>query len=74
MILDAAFAMFIERGYEGSSMDAIARKAGVTKPVIYDCYASKGCSSARRSASSTRSPRRCPTVRTRIPSARWKRG
>jgi len=41
MILDAAFAMFIERGYEGSSMDAIARKAGVTKPVIYDCYASK---------------------------------
>lgn len=41
MILDAAFAVFLERGYEGASMEAIAREAGVTKPVVYDCYASK---------------------------------
>jgi AcrR family transcriptional regulator len=41
MILDAAFAVFMQRGYEGASMDEIARKAGVTKPVIYACFASK---------------------------------
>ena len=32
----------MERGYERTSMDAIAAAAGVTKPVVYACYASKG--------------------------------
>jgi AcrR family transcriptional regulator len=41
MILDAAFAVFLEHGYEGASMEKIAREAGVTKPVVYACYASK---------------------------------
>jgi AcrR family transcriptional regulator len=33
--------LFLERGYKGTSMEAIAQAAGVTKPVIYDCFASK---------------------------------
>src|SRR5436309_1537304 len=41
LVLDAAFEVFLERGYEGTSMDAIAEAAGVTKPVVYACYASK---------------------------------
>jgi AcrR family transcriptional regulator len=40
-VLDAALALFLERGYEGTSMDAVARAAGVTKPVVYACFASK---------------------------------
>jgi len=40
-VLDAAMAAFGERGYEGASMSAIAREAGVTKSVIYDHFASK---------------------------------
>jgi AcrR family transcriptional regulator len=42
LVLDAAFELFMERGYERTSMDAIAAAAGVTKPVVYACYASKG--------------------------------
>jgi AcrR family transcriptional regulator len=41
LVLDAAFRVFLERGYEGASMEAIAEAAGVTKPVVYDCYPSK---------------------------------
>ncbi len=41
LVLDAAFDLFLERGYEGTSMDAIAEAAGVTKPVVYDCFAGK---------------------------------
>ncbi len=41
LVLDAAFSVFLERGYEGTSMEAIAETAGVTKPVVYACYASK---------------------------------
>lgn len=33
--------VFLERGVEGASMDAIARAAGVSKPVVYDCFVSK---------------------------------
>jgi AcrR family transcriptional regulator len=40
-ILDVAFELFLERGYKGTSMEAIARAAGVTKPVIYACFAGK---------------------------------
>jgi AcrR family transcriptional regulator len=41
LILDVAFELFLERGYRGTSMDAIARAAGVTKPVVYACFSSK---------------------------------
>lgn len=41
LVLDAAFGLFRERGYEATSMDEIAAAAGVTKPVVYDCYPSK---------------------------------
>jgi len=41
LVLDAALRMFVEHGYGGTSMDAIAGAAGVTKPVVYECYPSK---------------------------------
>jgi len=41
MILDVAFGLFLEHGYKATSMDAIARAVGVTKPVIYSCFPSK---------------------------------
>src|SRR5882757_3504391 len=40
-VLDAALELFLERGYEGTSMDAVARAAGVTKPVVYACFPGK---------------------------------
>jgi AcrR family transcriptional regulator len=40
-MLDAALALFLEHGYDGASMQAIADRAGVTKPVVYACFASK---------------------------------
>jgi AcrR family transcriptional regulator len=40
-VLDAALGLFLEHAYEGTSMDAIARAAGVTKPVVYACFPSK---------------------------------
>lgn len=40
-MLDAALSLFVERGYEGTSMDAIAAAAGVSKPVVYACYPGK---------------------------------
>lgn len=33
--------MFAERGYNGASIDAIARRAGVSAPVLYDHFSSK---------------------------------
>lgn len=41
LVLDAVLPLFIERGYYETSMDAIAEAAGVTKPVLYDCYPNK---------------------------------
>jgi AcrR family transcriptional regulator len=41
LVLDAAYRLFLERGYDGASMEAIAEAAGVSKPVVYDCFASK---------------------------------
>ena len=41
MVLDAAFELFLEHGYDGTSMAAIAAALGVTKPVVYACYPSK---------------------------------
>ncbi|HXV94813.1 MAG TPA: TetR/AcrR family transcriptional regulator [Pseudonocardia sp.] len=40
-ILDAAVAVFTERGYHGASMDAVAERVGVTKPVLYTHFGSK---------------------------------
>ena len=40
-VLDAALELFLERGYDGTSMEAIGRAAGVTKPVVYACFDSK---------------------------------
>jgi AcrR family transcriptional regulator len=40
-VLDAALALFLEHGYEGTSMQAIADRAGVTKPVVYACFPAK---------------------------------
>jgi AcrR family transcriptional regulator len=41
LVLDAAFELFLERGYEGTSMASVAEAAGVTKPVVYACFPSK---------------------------------
>ena len=41
LLLDAAYEVFLERGFAGASMEAIAERAGVTKPVIYDSFAGK---------------------------------
>jgi AcrR family transcriptional regulator len=40
-IEDAALALFAERGYHGASIEEIARRGGVTPPVVYDHFASK---------------------------------
>ncbi len=41
VIRDAATEAFAECGYRGASIDAIARRAGVTPPVVYDHFPSK---------------------------------
>lgn len=41
LILDAALEVYVERGYKGTSMQAVAEAAGVTKPVVYECFANK---------------------------------
>jgi AcrR family transcriptional regulator len=41
LVLDAALEIFVREGYPGTSMDAIAQAAGVSKPVVYACYESK---------------------------------
>jgi AcrR family transcriptional regulator len=40
-VLDAALDLFLEHGYEGTSMEAVAGAAGVTKPVVYACFPGK---------------------------------
>jgi AcrR family transcriptional regulator len=40
-VLDAALKLFLQRGYDGTSMQAVADEAGVTKPVVYACFDSK---------------------------------
>jgi AcrR family transcriptional regulator len=41
LVLDAALPLFARDGYDAVSMQAIADEAGVSKPVLYSCYASK---------------------------------
>jgi len=40
-ILAAATRIFARKGFDGASMSAIAAAAGITKPVLYDHFASK---------------------------------
>lgn len=37
-LLDAALHLIIEQGYSGVSIEAVARLAGVTRPVVYDHF------------------------------------
>jgi len=39
-LLDATLALVVEKGYESVSMEGIARRAGVTKPLVYDLFGS----------------------------------
>jgi AcrR family transcriptional regulator len=41
-LIDAALRVIVEQGYEGVSIEAIARVAGVTRPVIYDHFPNLG--------------------------------
>jgi len=41
-LLDAAIRVIVRDGYAGVSVDAIAREAGVTRPVVYGAYADLG--------------------------------
>jgi AcrR family transcriptional regulator len=41
LIEQAATEVFAERGYAGASVDEIARRSGVSAPVVYDHFASK---------------------------------
>jgi AcrR family transcriptional regulator len=40
-VVELAEGLFGERGYAGASMDELARRAGVTKPVVYELFGSK---------------------------------
>jgi AcrR family transcriptional regulator len=40
-LLALAEGLFAERGYAGASMDELCRRAGVTKPVVYELFGSK---------------------------------
>lgn len=37
-ILDAAITIIVREGYDGVSIDAIAKEAGITRPVVYGAY------------------------------------
>lgn len=37
-LIDAALAVILKEGYSGVSIEAIAREAGVTRPVVYDHF------------------------------------
>jgi AcrR family transcriptional regulator len=41
VIEQAAAELFAQRGYHGASIDEIARRSGVSPPVVYDHFASK---------------------------------
>jgi TetR/AcrR family transcriptional regulator, mexJK operon transcriptional repressor len=40
-LLDAATEIFLDRGYDGTSVDDVAAKAGVSKPTVYRFFADK---------------------------------
>ncbi len=41
-LIDAALSVILHQGYEGVSIEAVARTAGVTRPVIYDHFPNLG--------------------------------
>src|ERR1700726_485736 len=41
-LIDAALQVILEQGYSGVSIEAIARQAGVTRPVVYDHFPNLG--------------------------------
>lgn len=41
-VVQAAFELFYERGYDNTTLDAVAERLGVTKPFIYAHFGSKG--------------------------------
>jgi AcrR family transcriptional regulator len=41
-LIDAALGVILEQGYSGVSIEAIARTAGVTRPVVYDHFPNLG--------------------------------
>ncbi len=41
-LIDAALSVIVDQGYEGVSIETIARTAGVTRPVIYDHFPNLG--------------------------------
>ena len=41
-LLDATLHLIVEDGYGGVTMEAVAREAGVTKPVVYDAFGTRG--------------------------------
>src|SRR2546423_15524785 len=41
LILDAALEVYVERGYKGTSMQAVADAAGGNKPGVYECFPNK---------------------------------
>ena len=41
LLLDAARDVFGREGFHAASMEAVARRAGVTKPTLYDHFPSK---------------------------------
>jgi len=40
-LINVARALFAERGYEGTSVEEIAQRAGVSKPVVYEHFGGK---------------------------------
>src|SRR5207237_768469 len=40
-VLDAALRVFAERGYHGTTMDALAAEAGVAVPTVYKTFGTK---------------------------------
>ena len=41
LVLDAARGLFAERGFDGASIEAVARDAGVARPSVYEHFANK---------------------------------
>ncbi len=41
-LIDAALSVILEQGYSGVSIEAVARAAGVTRPVVYDHFPNLG--------------------------------
>jgi AcrR family transcriptional regulator len=40
-LLDVGLGLFAERGFDGASMEEVASRAGVSKPVVYEHFGSK---------------------------------